>query len=191
MRIVAVDIAILLPPPIASRAIELSAALPADQSQGLLLGDNYLPHITLLQMFVEDEQLPDLLARVGDSVGAVERPLPLRVTGGAMGSRSVWMAIERTPALFDLHLHLLDVTTPLDRGSGDATAFFGDDARERDVQWVTGYRRTSSGHAFTPHITLGHAASVPAIEPFTFDATLIAACHLGRFCSCRHVLRAW
>lgn len=57
--------------------------------------------------------------------------------------------------------------------------------------WVTGYRLKSSFGAFTPHISLGHGDQPPAIEPLTFTATMVAACHLGRFCSCRTILRSW
>jgi hypothetical protein len=56
---------------------------------------------------------------------------------------------------------------------------------------VSGFRRKSSFRAFNPHITLGHGKRAPVVEPFAFDATTIAACHLGRFCTCRQVLRAW
>jgi hypothetical protein len=101
------------------------------------------------------------------------------------------MSIERTPALVDLHSRMLDAALPFDRERGDASAFVDNDARDRDVQWVTSYRTSSSGDAFQPHITLGHAARSLAIEPFEFEATTIAACHLGRFCSCRRVLREW
>jgi 2'-5' RNA ligase len=169
----------------------LSAALPREESQGLLLGrDDYLPHITLLQQFVSAESLSAFLDRVGDVVQPV-RPLRLRVTGGGMGSSSVWMSIERTPAIVDLHSRVLDAALPFDRERGDASAFVDNDARDRDVQWVTGYRTSSSGDAFQPHITLGHASGPPAIKPFDFEATTIAACHLARFCSCRRVLREW
>jgi len=57
--------------------------------------------------------------------------------------------------------------------------------------WVTGFRLKSAFGAFTPHITLGHGEHLPEIEPFEFEATTIAACHLGRFCTCRKVLREW
>jgi len=189
--LIAVDIAILPPPAVADRAIELSAALPPQESQGLLLGrDDYLPHITILQQFVSAESLPAFLDRVGDVVQPVP-PMKLRVTGGGMGSSSVWMSIERTSALVDLHSRVLDAGLPFDRERGDAAAFVGSDARDRDVQWVTSYRTSSSGPSFQPHITLGHAARPPEIEPFAFEATLIAACQLGRFCSCLRVLRTY
>jgi hypothetical protein len=108
-----------------------------------------------------------------------------------MGSSSIWMSIERTHALVELHTRVLDAARPFDRERGDGSAFFANDARDRDVQWVTGYRTSSSGPSFQPHITLGHGIRPPTIEPVDFDATTVAACHLGRFCSCRRVLREW
>jgi 2'-5' RNA ligase len=189
--LLAVDIAILLPPSVADRAIALSAALSKEESQGLLLGrDDYLPHITLLQQFVSADELSTFLDRVGDVAQQV-RPMKLHVTGGGMGSSSVWMSIECTPALVDLHSRVLAAALPFDRERGDASAFVGSDARDRDVQWVTGYRTSSSGASFQPHITLGHAVRPRTIEAFDFEVTKVAACHLGRFCSCRRILRTY
>ena len=188
---IAIDIAILPPPLVSRLAIELSAALPKEESQGLLLGgDDYLPHITLLQQFVAVDALTTFFDRLGDVVRQA-RPVTLRLTGGGMGSSSIWMSIERTPALVDLHTRVLDAALPFDGERGDVSAFFGHDARDRDVQWVTSYRTSSSGPSFQPHITLGHAVRPPAIARFDFEATTVAACHLGRFCSCRRVLREW
>jgi hypothetical protein len=61
----------------------------------------------------------------------------------------------------------------------------------RDVLWVTGYRLKSGFHHYTPHITLGHGTEPPAIEPSGFEADTVAVCHLGKFCTCRQVLREW
>ena len=187
---VAIDIAILPPPGVAERAVALSAALPSAESQGLLLGPEYLPHITLTQQFVSRDSLDSVLATV-DLVLRDRSSLRLRMTGGARGSNSVWMAIERTPALVGLHEELLRATLSFEVQDGNTTAFFGGDARERDVQWVREYRQSSSFDRFTPHITLGHAATPPFVEPIHFVATRIAVCHLGRFCTCRRVIRAW
>ena len=159
----AIDIAILPPPDVSARAIELSAALPGRESQGLRLGADRLPHITLTQQFVPSEVLDPLLAAV-DRVGAGRAPLQLRVTGGGKGSSSVWMSIERTPELISLHQELLRASEPFEVTEGDASAFFGGDARDRDVRWVAGFRRDSSFDRFTPHITLGHASEPPAVD---------------------------
>jgi hypothetical protein len=79
----------------------------------------------------------------------------------------------------------------VERPGGTPAAFVDGDARVRDLLWVSSYRLKSSFGAFTPHITLGHGAQPPHIEPFEFEATTVAACQLGRFCSCQRVLRSW
>jgi len=189
--LVAIDIAILPPDEVARRAIELSAALPDRESQGLRLGADMLPHVTLLQQFVLADELPSLL----DGADRVLRecgPVRLYITGGGKGSgRSVWMALDRGDPVVDLHERLLHAAAAFDAADGGPSAFFNGDARERDVRWVRDYRRASSGAAFMPHITLGHAEAPPKVEPIDFVATTVAACHLGRFCTCQRVIRAW
>ena len=65
----------------------------------------------------------------------------------------------RTADLVSLHVQLLRAIAPFEVQDGDATAFFGEDARDRDVRWVREFAGESSVARFTPHITLGHAAS--------------------------------
>ena len=187
---IAIDIAILPPADVSERAIALSAALPAHESQGLLLGADRLPHITLTQQFVPVAALDSLIAQV-DQVVDSQEPLRLRVTGGGKGSHSVWMSVERVAPLVRLHEQLLHATGAFEVATGDAAAFLGETARDRDVRWVREFRRESSVDRFTPHITLGHAAEPPRVEPMDFVATRIAVCHLGRFCTCRRIIRAW
>jgi len=189
-ELLALDVALLPPPDVASRAIALSAALPESESQGLRLDEGHLPHITLTQMFTRAEELDAVLDRVDDVVREFG-PMPLRVVGGGGGTHAVWMEIDRSAALVQLHERLMEALRGLERPDGGTGAFFDADARLRDVLWVAGYRMKSSLHHFTPHITLGHAAEPPRIEPFSFEADTVAACHLGRFCTCRHVLRRW
>jgi 2'-5' RNA ligase len=189
-KLTAVDVAILPPPDVSRIAIDLSATLPAAHSKGLRLDDTHLPHITLVQLFVRTEELPQMEADI-DGVVRGMTPLRLRVTGGGRSRHTVWMTIERTPELSALHEALMHAVRGIERQGGTAAAFVDGNARPGDVLWVTGYRLSSSFAAFTPHITLGHAKQAPQIEPFEFDAVDVAACHLGRFCSCRRVLRRW
>ena len=188
-RLIAVDVAILPPPAIWQRAIELSAALPLSESFGLRLSDDVMPHITLTQQFVGTERLGAALDRIGAMLEDVAA-LPLTITGPG-GSSAVWMSIEATPALMDLHRGLMATLAPFEQPRATAAAFFGGSARLGDIAWVSGFRRSSSDAAFRPHITLGHASTLPDVERMTFQATTIAACHLGRFCTCRRVLRRW
>jgi 2'-5' RNA ligase len=188
--LIAIDVAIVPPPAVWQQAIELSAALPEAESLGLRLDAERMPHVTLTQQFVAAESLDAALEQIGSTLAGVAA-LRLSVTGAGRGHSAVWMAIAPTPALIDLHTRLMDGLIPFERPGATEAAFVGGDARPGDIAWVAGFRRSSSYAAFTPHITLGHASTPPAVEPLTFDATTIAACHLGRFCTCRRVLRQW
>ena len=101
------------------------------------------------------------------------------------------MAVEPTPALSRIHRRLMDLLHDFERAEGTQAAFVDGDARPGDVEWVAGFRRNASYEAFTPHITLGYSAALPSVEPMSFDAATIAACHLGRFCTCRRILQQW
>jgi len=188
--LIALDVALLPPPDVTRRALDLSASLPPAESQGLRLDPEHLPHVTLTQQYVREEELDTAFERV-DEVLRGQTPLRLLVTGGGKSGHTVSMTIERTPDLVALHEQLMEALRGVERPDGGPGAFFGGEGRIADALWVTGFRLKSSFNAFTPHITLGHATHPPAIEPFAFDATTVAACHLGRFCSCRKVLRSW
>lgn len=189
-KLVALDVAILPPPDVSRRAIDYSAALPAEGSQGLRLDDEHRPHVTLTQQFVREEELDTACEHVG-AVLRDRAPLRLQVVGGGKSGHTVWMTIDNSPDLMDLHERLMDALRGLERSEGSPAAFHGGDARIGDVVWVSGYRLKSSFGSYTPHITLGHGAEPPSIPPFAFEATTVAVCHLGRFCTCRRVLRHW
>ena len=173
-----------------ARAIAYSATLPGGGADRLQLDAQHLPHITLTQHFVRHDELAGTFAEI-DEVLERQRPLDVTITGGGQSAHTLWMTIERTPELLDLHERLMKALTGLERTGGDAHAFFEGGGRVGDVRWVAAFRQHSSFGAFTPHITLGHGERPPAVEPIAFDATAISACHLGRFCACRRVLRAW
>jgi 2'-5' RNA ligase len=188
--LLALDVAILPPPSVTKRAIELSAALPAADSQGLRLDDDRLPHITLTQQFVPAQEVEVVLATIEATIRNYDR-LHLNVTGPGRGQSSVWMSIAPAPDLVALHRELMDALSHFERPDGTSAAFVDSNARPGDVAWVAGFRQASSYAAFRPHITLGHSSTLPAVEPVAFEASSIAACQLGRFCSCRRVLRHW
>jgi 2'-5' RNA ligase len=189
-KLVAVDVAVLPPPDITTRAIALSAALPAEGSEGLRLDAEHLPHITLTQQFIREEELDAAFERIDEIVTPLG-PIRVVATGAGNSGHTLWIAIERTPELATLHEQLMEALRGFERPDGGPAAFAAGDGRMGDVLWVASYRLKSSFGEFTPHITLGHGTQTPPVDPFTFDATTIAACHLGRFCTCRRVLRRW
>ena len=100
---------------------------------------------------------------------ATARRFNLRVQEEEWAAARSWMTIERTPAPVNLHRPAAQRPEPFEASTGDASAFFGGDARDRE-RWVREFRRESSIDCFTPHITLGHASEPPAVEPIEFVA---------------------
>jgi 2'-5' RNA ligase len=195
--LIALDVALLPPPDIGETARALSASLGGGDGDGLVLDDTHLPHITLTQQFIRRDEAGAVFERI-DEVLRSHPPLPLTVTGAARNGHSLWLSIARTPLLDELHERLMETLRGFERAGGTAAAFAGGDARVSDVLWVTSYRLKASFKDFTPHITVGalshgsaHDAEPPRVDATAFVATTVAACHLGRFCSCRAVLREW
>jgi len=188
--LVAIDVALLPPRSISDHAIRLSAALPQAESRGLLLNDTNRPHITLTQNFVAAREIGAVRAAVSAVLDRRDR-LSLRVSGPGRGSSSVWMRIEPSKELTDLHRALMDALRPFEQSGATAAAFSGADPRPGDLKWVAGFRRRSSYSRYTPHITLGHAAKPPHVEPSAFTVERVALCRLGRFCACPEVVESW
>jgi hypothetical protein len=189
-KLLAIDVAILPTPAVRERAVELSASLPASESHGLRLDDEHLPHVTLSQHFIRADERELAFEKIGEALRG-QKPLKLVITGGGKSSSAVSMAIDNTPQLQKLHERLMEALRGVERAGATPAAFFGGDARMGDVLTVSSYRVNSSFTGFSPHLTLGHALQSPVVERLSFQASIVAACHLGRFCACREILRSW
>ena len=195
-----IDIALLLPEAANARARAANQAMLAAQPLGapatLRLDSTHLPHITLVQLFVQRTNLPSLADRI-QLILTSHPPLPLRVTSVGSSTTAAHFAIAPNPALQALHEVLMDAVQPFEEPEGGPEAFYSGEgaalepARDGDIAWVTHFRTRSSYANFSPHITLGIGLPPDFAEPFEFTATRAAACRLGRFCTCRTVLRDW
>jgi 2'-5' RNA ligase len=189
--LVALDVAILLPPPIAAVADAVNAELVRQRPEGFRFGRTHLPHVTLAQLFARRSNVE----RLADRIRLVLRgrpPVPLRTTRLARGRTTVSIEIAATAALQQLHEQLMATVSPFEERNGGVEAFLedGEPARPADVEWVTGFRTGASFERFTPHITLG-IGHLTSVDPFQFVAGRVALCHLGRFCTCRTIVREW
>src|SRR5687767_14164477 len=154
-KLLAIDVAILPLADVSTRAVEFSASLAGEGPQDLRLDAEHLPHVTLTQQFVREDEL-DVAA---DHIASVLRglaPLRVQVSGAGKSGHTLSMSIERTPELVDLHEQLMEALRGLERPGGTPAAFFGGDGRVAVVLWVSGYRLKSSFQEYLPHITLGH-----------------------------------
>lgn len=191
---IAIDVALLLPGEVNALAVDLNRRLDGGTLEGLTLDADHLPHITLAQLFVAEEDFDALQGAVGQVVASFPA-LDLRVPGLDDRSDTVMLVFEESARLRELHVALMDAVRHLEVRGGDASAFQPDPsglpARDRDVSWVTGYRARNAYDRYLPHVTVGHGGGAPAVAPFPFRADRLAVCRLGRHCTCRLVLREW
>ncbi len=190
--LLAVDVALLLPEEVRVRAEAVNRALWLAHPDTLHLDDTHLPHLTLVQQFVRYDNLAALAVRI-ETVLRGRSPLSLTVSGIGSSEDTVMFLVDVTPALRELHEDLMEACASLEELDGDETAFYGPEepARPRDVAWVRHYRTQAAYERYVPHITLGHGVPPASVEGFAFTADRVALCHLGRFCTCRVVLRDW
>ena len=187
----AVDVALLVPPPLLGVVEQLNRPL-APPPDGFHFDETHLPHITLTQLFVSSERL-DALRAVVASIAGASAPLALDTGGLSAGRTTSTLRILPTTPLSALHDGLMEWVRVFDAGSAGADAFRadGEDARPEDVAWVERYRTDRSGERFDPHVTLGVGHIHETVPSTPFVASTLALCHLGRFCTCRRVLAEW
>ena len=200
-RLLALDVALLLPSEAARAVGRLNERLQAPPA-GFAFDATHLPHVTLVQQFVRTADMPIVLPRLG-RVASRTPPIALRGAGLQRGRTTTSLAVEGGAALRALHDRLLACLAPHAAPAADGSGFAGDafaaafvaDAeppRGADIEWVARFRTRAAGDRFEPHVTLGvgelDRGAVPRIA---FTAADLAACHLGRFCTCRRVLGAW
>src|SRR5688500_9309293 len=106
-KLVAVDVAILPPPDITARAIALSDTLAAEGSAELRLDAQHLPHITLTQHFIREEERDEAFGRIDDVVAALP-PMRVLAIGAGRSDHTLWIALEHTPELSALHERLME-----------------------------------------------------------------------------------
>jgi len=193
--LVALDIAILLPPDISASVEQLNKRLAAPP-EGFRFDKRHLPHISLVQQFSPTTELKAIQQTIEHIVW--DHP-PLDLTLASVKANETTSSLTVTPssALDTLHRRLMDQLAAFDIGVGDEGAFSQTDSKQtssvrpRDITWVSQFRTDAAYDAFVPHITLGVGALETTAPKVTFTASVIALCLLGRFCTCQEVLAFW
>ncbi len=191
--VVALDVAVLLPPPFRQHLVRLNAGLTPPPG-GFHFDDTHLPHVSLVQQFVPLDTLDGVIEETENVLHRVA-PLELLTRDCRAGRTTSAIRLADTQPLTRLHTHLLDRLRRFETAHGDPSAFVsGEDEEEpraADVRWVRRFREAAAYDDFDPHITVGVGAVSAWSGPSHCVATKIALCHLGRFCTCRRVLAEW
>jgi hypothetical protein len=214
-----IAINVLLEPDAATKvlAAELNAELRRNVpvTSAFAFDETHLPHITLLQRYVQRADLERVLEAVREAAGHVVagaegKDLRLRAgglssgeLGTPLGTVLASVEFEPSPAARALHESILRALAPIALAGGSAAAFFtlpGEPpANAATVDYVEGFVPAHAGEDYTPHLTAGVAREAD-VRRLARDHPLfgvvvtpvaVAVAHLGDLGTARQVLRRW
>jgi 2'-5' RNA ligase len=194
MDFFAVDIVLLPPEHLMSRAIELNRELIRSNPPKIELNNkNCIPHISLA-MGVLKHADRESIARDLTAIAAEYDPLPLRCIGIyaveiPTGEKISGIAIENSEGLYTLHKDVMELCTGyLTHDASLDMVFTPPEAEEITLRFINRYPENSAYERFIPHITLGIGEMVDPGFSDEFVVPEMAMFHLGNYCTCRKKL---
>ncbi|MBI4369827.1 MAG: 2'-5' RNA ligase family protein [Elusimicrobia bacterium] len=192
-KTIAIDVALAPPQYIQEKARLINKRLFERRPNGFLFDETHWPHLTLLQQFIRWEDIDDVPSAISRACRGLG-PVDIRVTRFNKSSSTLHWAVEPAPALQSLHEKITEILSLWAQEKGGFESFddrSGEKPRFSDIEWVRHYRQKAGGVNFFPHITLGLGEPPTDTEIFEFRADSLVLFHLGRYCTCRRVLKAW
>jgi hypothetical protein len=194
MKRLAINVVLLPPDPVMDLAIEWNQLLFKTYPANILLGKKrYLPHISMAMGCLPADQLEAANALLRTTVihhHAMELHVQhIRTVDTASGDNVITFDIEHNLELARLHASIVTSLKPLI--SHDVTEADIDDEppiNPASLDWINRYIPDYCFDNFWPHITLGFGRHVRNFQPFSFQASHLAICHLGNHCTCTKIL---
>lgn len=194
MKRYAIAVVILPPDTIMDLALEWNRALRKPRPTNIVLDKMYhLPHVSMAMGCLPANQLERanaILKSLATQYRALELRVPhIKTVPTAAGDNVISFDIELSLDLAGLHESILSAFRPL----------LTQDASEADINdmppiepstldWINHYIPHYCLQHFWPHITLGFGVALPNFQPFSFQASRLAICHLGNHCTCTGIL---
>jgi hypothetical protein len=205
----AVDIMIQPDAAAIARARAVNARMPLSIPAGITLDDTHLPHITMLQRYLNTADLDQAYAAIESTIAATDvTGLSYHVPGitysehwGPPGQAAAVLGVKPNQQVLDLQAALLAAVAPFTGTDGTDAAFVTDPGQQISAttkDWVETYNPNQVGANYTAHLTVGLAtvADLKAMqaEPFDeFDVQPVglAVYQLGNNGTARSRLKAW
>jgi 2'-5' RNA ligase len=206
-RVIAIDVLFELDEKMIGKSEAANARLRSNYREGFTLGRKHVPHLTLLQRYVYEDNLPAIGKAITPILQA-EKPtaMPLTATGygyalwGGLAITNI--RVEELPDLSRLQKQIEKAVEPFAVHGGTAAAFAtSHELRKIDkeiINYVEKFVPESSGDKFSPHVTIGlahedfikHLRAAP-FQEFVFKPDGVAIYQLGNFGTAQKKLWEW
>lgn len=197
---IAVDVVLLPPDEIMYKVIEVNQALLKTFDKKIVLNkQNCFPHISLAMGCIKKDDIPKIGTILKD---IIENFSPIMLTISDIraetiptGEKVVSFEIEKTRDLQLFHETIMNKLSPYFTYNVSLDMIYALPNKQVEgvtMYWIKNYLKESSFENFSPHITIGIGeieGEISGIKfPIKFNASELALCHLGNYCTCKKIL---
>ena len=166
-NLIAIDILLTPSEVVDQQALHLNALIKENNPSSMQLDKNHIPHITLLQGYVKEDDLPEIkkslkgLFEIVDNENLYARSM---VYNKETEDSFAMIQIENTEALSKIHIEAIARMKPFVVQNGSESAFVpnpdGSPIGTFTIEYVSNFIEKYSYDNFDPHISLGVAKKV-------------------------------
>lgn len=196
-ELIAIDVLIQPDQKMLSASEQWNAMMREQTPEGFELDEEHAPHITLIQRYVYESDLPRVLEAVKEVKSKWDLDgLKMEATGlyhipsGEIGLAGI--VVEPSDKLIELQDEVIAAVSPYAKSGGGEAAFVPDKSGTPFdpllFKYVETFVPSQTGDKFNPHVTIGVAPlgwleelEKKPFEKFTFGANGIAIYQLGNF----------
>lgn len=201
-QIIAIDVLLTLPEDVYAQAVGLNKSVLENNPNNFKLDAQHIPHITLLQSYVKESDLPEIenqLVGLYKSIATESFLIDALQYKKEHNENFASMGVEKSEALMALHEQVIALLKPYSVSNGFQESYVqNEDGTPIDDFTMAYVPKFVSDHSFehyNPHISLGVAETTLLdslaqhhFRPTTFKAPAIALYQLGNYGTARKLL---
>lgn len=201
-EVIAINVLLTLPEDVSQKAIQLNRAILKNHPDNITLDSNHIPHITLLQCYVKETDVPNIEKLLHGLYSTINKDTlwvdELQYSEDKTESFAS-MGIEKSTPLIALHKKVIGLLEPYILPNGSQESYVpNEDGTPIDNFTIAYVPKFVSAHSFenyNPHISLGVAKTslldslaLHDFRAIEFHAASISIYQLGAFGTAQKLL---
>lgn len=192
-KIIAIDVLLTPSEAMQAQSLQLNTLINRNNPETIKLDENHIPHITLLQCFIKEKDLPKVNKAVEGLFETIKNDTIYTESLYYSSDTEESFAMirhSRTESIVNLHKKTIDLVKPYIVKGGSQESFVqnpdGSEISEFTVDYVPDFVEKYSYENFDPHISLGVAQRVlldslyeTVFKPIPFLPASLAVYQLG------------